>query len=159
MGYQDYVTILSFFYNWSIILQACFIFTDILNFYIGNIISRTFPDLVKFKDISRTWKMNLFSWFPRRVGNPYLQFASFVTFQHFDTNWQDLGRMAGSRLLLWKTSHKHRYGSYSNQQPGVLQRRDWPSNEQIFAFCKCNHRKCFPDNSSVQYWIMKLLIS
>jgi len=34
-------------------------------------ISKTFPDLIKFKDISRTWKMNLlFSRFSRMHGNP-----------------------------------------------------------------------------------------
>ena len=35
--------------------------------YPGNIISRTFPNFVKFKNISRTWKMNLL--FSRICGN------------------------------------------------------------------------------------------
>jgi len=42
-------------------------------FSTGNIFSRTFPDFVKFKDISRTWKMNmLFSRFSRMHGNPVI---------------------------------------------------------------------------------------
>ena len=62
MRYQDYVPVLfllqlkassiSIFNHWVFVLSELFT---------GNIISRTFPDFVKFKEISTTLKMNLLS--------------------------------------------------------------------------------------------------
>ena len=74
MGCQDYVPMLFFFYNQSLLPQE-YLFIGFLfwvDFFTGNIISRTFPDFVKFRDISRTSKMNLLlSRFSRRHGNPF----------------------------------------------------------------------------------------
>jgi len=52
--------------------STCLIFIQV-DFFTGNIFSRTFPDFAKFNDISRTWKMNLlFSRFSRTHRNPVI---------------------------------------------------------------------------------------
>ena len=58
-------TIEAFFYRHNIYSQT-FLFK--VDFFTANILSSTIPDLAKFKDISRTWKMNLL--FSRMCENP-----------------------------------------------------------------------------------------
>jgi len=71
MAHQDYVPVLFFFYNQFSSTGIIFIiFCSKWIFFTGNIFSRTFHDIVNFKDISRTWKMNLL--FSRMHGNPVL---------------------------------------------------------------------------------------
>jgi len=72
------------------LLQAYNFFTCFLLkviFLTGNIISRTIPNLVKFKDISRTWKMNLlFSKLSRICGNPGTVIRKEFTGSHIRTH-------------------------------------------------------------------------
>ena len=59
-----------FFYKHNIYSWA-FLFYLVVDFFKGSL--RTFPDFVKFKDISRACKMNLlFSKFSRTRGNPII---------------------------------------------------------------------------------------
>jgi len=53
MGYQEYVLCIFFFLNQSFLLQALYLFKGFFVLvFIANIITMTFPDFVKFQDIS-----------------------------------------------------------------------------------------------------------
>jgi len=99
------------------LLQSKFSSTDITfihrlfcfkwTFLTGNIFSRTFPDFVKRKDISRTWKINLFSRISRTCGNPVSNGIVFLPF------FISLSFCCSLHILIFSGSMRSTYGCFT----------------------------------------------